>query len=243
MTVINVDNLSKMFRLYHERTHSLKERVLGRGKNIYEEFWALKDIDFEVKEGEMLGIIGANGSGKSTLLKLIARILYPTEGSIRTKGKISALLELGAGFQPDLTGRENIYLNGSILQLTKREIDKRFDEIVQFSGLEKFIDIPLRNYSSGMQVRLGFSVAINVNPDILLIDEVLAVGDESFQGKCSEKIKDFERKGKTIVFVSHALPSVRKLCHLTLWLDKGKIRKRGKTDKVVDAYLSSIKNS
>jgi len=240
MSVIEVNNLSKMFRLYHERTYSLKERLLGR-RNIYEQFWVLKDINFAVEKGEMLGIIGVHGSGKSTLLKLIARILYPTEGSIGTKGRISALLELGAGFQPDLTGRENIYLNGSILQLPKREIDRRFDGIVQFSELEKFVDIPLRNYSSGMQMRLGFAIAVNVNPDILLIDEVLAVGDEAFRQKCYEKISEFQRNEKTILYVSHNLPTVRKMCDGAIWFDQGRIGKKGKSDEVVDSYLSSLK--
>ncbi|MFH2068540.1 MAG: ABC transporter ATP-binding protein [Candidatus Omnitrophota bacterium] len=241
MTVVEVQNLSKKFRLYHERTHSLKERLLRTGRNVYEEFWALKDVSFGVNKGESLGVIGANGSGKSTLLKIISKIYYATEGSVKTNGKVVALLELGSGFQPDLTGRENIYLNGSILQLTKEQLNRKFDEIVQFSELEKFIDIPLRNYSSGMQVRLGFSVAINVNADILLIDEVLAIGDESFQRKSGNKIFEFLKDGKTVIFVSHNLEAVKKLCTRAIWLNKGKIAIEGNTEEVVNAYLATVK--
>ena len=241
MYVIKFKNVNKKFRLYHEKTHSLKERILRRSRNIYEELWALKNINFEVKKSETIGIIGRNGSGKSTLLKLIARIFYPTTGEIIINGKISSLLELGAGFQPDLTGIENIYLNGAILQLTKKEIDRKFDDIVKFSELEQFIDIPLRNYSSGMKMRLGFAIAINVNPDIILIDEVFAVGDESFRQKCYEKFNEFQKKEKTIVYVSHALETVKEICNWTIWLDKGEIKKVGNTDEVVDDYLSSIK--
>lgn len=241
MTVVEVRNLSKKFRLYHEKTFSLKERLLRTGRNVYEEFWALKEVSFKVNEGDSLAIVGANGSGKSTLLKIITGIYYATKGSIKTSGKVVALLELGAGFQQDLTGRENIYLNGSILRMTNREIGRKFDEIVQFSEMEKFIDIPLRNYSSGMQVRLGFSVAINVNADILLIDEVFAVGDESFQRKSSGKILDFIKEGKTVIFVSHELEAVKKLCRRTVWLNKGQIAAEGDTEEVIGVYLSAVK--
>jgi len=241
MVVIELKNVSKKFRLYHEKTRSLKERILGRSRNVYEELWALKDINLEIKKGETVGIIGVNGSGKTTLLKLIAKILYPTEGEIITKGKIATLIELGAGFHPDLTGRENVYLNGAILRMTKKEIDEKFDDIVKFAEIEKFIDIPLRNYSSGMKIRLGFSIAIHVNPDILLVDEVLAVGDAAFKQKCYEKIREFQKQGKTILYVSHNLESVKNLCNWTIWLDKGVIREKGKPDRVIDAYLSSLK--
>ncbi|HDD64925.1 MAG TPA: ABC transporter ATP-binding protein [Firmicutes bacterium] len=243
MVVIELKNVSKKFRLYHEKTRSLKERILGRSRNVYEELWALKDINLEIKKGETVGIIGVNGSGKTTLLKLIAKILYPTEGEIITKGKIATLIELGAGFHPDLTGRENVYLNGAILRMTKREIDEKFDDIVKFAEIEKFIDIPLRNYSSGMKMRLGFSIAIHVNPDILLVDEVLAVGDAAFKQKCYEKIREFQKQEKTILYVSHNLESVKNLCNWTIWLDKGIIKEKGKPDRVIDAYLSSLKKN
>lgn len=242
MFAIEIKNLSKKFRLYHEKTYSLKERLLGRGRNVYEELWALKDINLEIQKGETVGIIGSNGSGKSTLLKLISKILYPTEGEIITNGRITNLIELGAGFHPDLTGRENIYLSGSIFHMKKKEIDKKFDSIVQFSGVEKFIDIPLRNYSLGMQVRLGFSVAIHVEPDIFLIDEVLAVGDAAFKQKCYERIFKFQKEGITIVYVSHDLQTVKKICNFVVWLDKGKIKMIGNTDEVTDAYLSFVEN-
>ena len=242
MVVIELKNVSKKFRLYHEKTRSLKERILGRSKNVYEELWALKDVNLIIKKGETAGIIGVNGSGKSTLLKLIAKILYPTTGEIITSGKIATLIELGAGFHPDLTGKENVYLNGAILRMTRKEIDEKFNDIVKFAELEKFIDIPLRNYSSGMKMRLGFSIAVHVNPDILLIDEVLAVGDVAFKQKCYEKIRYFQRKQKTILYVSHNLESVKNICNWTIWLDKGKIIKKGKPDRVIDVYLSSLKN-
>ena len=241
MVVIELKNVSKKFRLYHEKTRSLKERILGRSKNVYEELWALKDVNLIIKKGETAGIIGVNGSGKSTLLKLIAKILYPTTGEIITSGKIATLIELGAGFHPDLTGKENVYLNGAILRMTKKEIDEKFNDIVKFAELEKFIDIPLRNYSSGMKMRLGFSIAVHVNPDILLIDEVLAVGDAAFKQKCYEKIRYFQRKQKTILYVSHNLESVKNICNWTIWLDKGKIIKQGNSNEVVNDYLSSIK--
>ena len=241
MVVIELKNVSKKFRLYHEKTRSLKERILGRSKNVYEELWALKDVNLIIKKGETAGIIGVNGSGKSTLLKLIAKILYPTTGEIITKGKIATLIELGAGFHPDLTGKENVYLNGAILRMTRKEIDEKFNDIVKFAELEKFIDIPLRNYSSGMKMRLGFSIAVHVNPDILLIDEVLAVGDEGFRKKCYERIKEFQEQNKTILYVSHNLESVKNICNWTIWLDKGKIIKQGNSNEVVNDYLSSIK--
>jgi ABC-2 type transport system ATP-binding protein len=209
-----------------------------RGKRAaYEEFWALRNVCFEIPAGSTFGLIGENGSGKSTLLKCIARILRPETGSIRTTGSVAALLELGSGFHPELTGRENVYLNGSILGIKKAEIDRKFDEIVDFSGIEQFIDQPVKNYSSGMYVRLGFSVAINIDPDILLVDEVLAVGDAGFQEKCMEKFADFRRAGKTVVIVSHAMGSLRTMCDQAAWLQRGEIVNVGNAVDVVDVYV------
>jgi ABC-2 type transport system ATP-binding protein len=237
---ITVEHVSKAFRLYDERNQSLKAAVMRRGRARYEEFTALDDVSLEIDAGETFGFIGENGSGKSTLLKCIARILRPDEGTISVEGKISALLELGAGFHPELSGRENVYLNGSILGLSKRELDQRFDDIVEFAGLERFIDTAVKNYSSGMYVRLGFSVAINVNPDVLLVDEVLAVGDEAFQRRCADKFSEFKQAGKTIVIVSHGLGSVRTMCDHVLWLEHGVARKVGDSSEVIDAYLGAV---
>ena len=197
-------------------------------------------MSFEVNPGTTFALIGHNGSGKSTMLKCLARILECDQGSTRIDGKMSALLELGAGFHPELSGRENVYLNGSILGLSKRQIDRRFDDIVGFAGLERFIDSPVKNYSSGMYVRLGFSVAINVDPDVLLIDEVLAVGDEEFQRKCLERINDLRDAGKTIVVVTHSLMTVRSLCDEAVWLENGEMKAYGKADEVADAYLGKV---
>ncbi|MCD4654137.1 ABC transporter ATP-binding protein, partial [bacterium] len=188
-----------------------------------ESFWALKDVSFNVRPGETFGIVGENGSGKSTLLKLITGIMNPDSGSIKVNGRISALLEVGAGFHPDLTGTENIFLNGSILGLTRADIRSRFNEIVRFSELEDFIDTPIKHYSTGMYMRLGFSIAINADPDVLVIDEVLAVGDQAFQNKCLNRIRDFKRKGKTIIFVSHDLGVTNQLCSRAIWLDSGRV--------------------
>jgi ABC-type polysaccharide/polyol phosphate transport system ATPase subunit len=209
-------------------------------KRGYEEFWALKDIDIQVDEGETLGIIGANGSGKSTLLKLMTRILYPTKGKVVTNGSIAALLELGAGFQPDLTGRENVYLNASILGFSKKEVDKRFDNIVAFAEMERFIDNHVRNYSSGMYIRLGFAVAISVDPDILIVDEVLAVGDEAFQRKCIERIENIQEAGKTIIFVTHNVEMTKEICTRVVMLDHGVIVKEGKPREVVNYYHQAM---
>jgi ABC-type polysaccharide/polyol phosphate transport system ATPase subunit len=235
---ITVDDVSKQYRLYLERNQSLKAALMRRARVRYEEFWALRDVSFDVPEGSTFALIGENGSGKTTLLKCMARILRPEKGRIETRGKISALLELGAGFHPELTGRENIFLNGSILGLSKKQLNQRFDEIVDFAGLEQFIDTPVKNYSSGMYVRLGFSVAINVDPDILLIDEVLAVGDAEFQRKCLEKFDEFRGSGKTVVIVSHALDSIRNLADTVGWLEHGVLRRLGKSSEVIDEYLT-----
>jgi ABC-type polysaccharide/polyol phosphate transport system ATPase subunit len=235
---IRVADVSKRFRLYHERNQSLKASVMRGRRARYEEFWALKDVTFDIPVGSTFGLIGENGSGKSTMLKCMARILRPDKGSISLEGKMSALLELGAGFHPELSGRENVYLNGAILGLSKKQLMSRFDEIVDFAGIEQFIDSPVKNYSSGMYVRLGFSVAINVDPDVLLIDEVLAVGDADFQRKCAEKIADFRAQGKTIVIVSHSLPSVRTLCDEVALLEHGELRDLGPAPAVIDHYLA-----
>lgn len=234
---IVVDTVSKRYRLYRERNQSLKAALMRGGRASYDEFWALRDVSFEVPAGATFGLMGVNGSGKSTLLKCIAGILRPDGGTITSTGKMAALLELGSGFHPELSGRENVYLNGSILGLSKRELDGRFDEIVDFAGVEQFIDQPVKNYSSGMYVRLGFSVAINVDPDILLVDEVLAVGDLAFQDKCMAKFADFRRRGKTVVIVSHAMGSMRSMCDTVAWLDAGRLVEVGKAEQVVDRYV------
>ena len=219
---IDVRNVSKRFRLAHGQYNTVKERIIhgGRRKST-EDFWALSDVSLTVKAGETVGILGRNGSGKSTLLKCICGVLQPTSGEVAVKGKLAALLELGAGFQMDLTGRENIYLNGSLLGMSKREIDKSFDAIVDFSELEDFIDGPVKFYSSGMTVRLGFAVAVNVDPDILVIDEVLAVGDERFQRKCVDRVKQFQKEGRTILLVTHAADTVRSICDRGVVLSHG----------------------
>lgn len=238
-TVIQAEGVSKRFRVYHERNQSLKIALMRGRRAKFDEFWALQDVSFEIPQGTTFGLVGHNGSGKSTMLKCLAKILVPDRGRISATGKVSALLELGAGFHPELSGRDNVYLNGSILGLRKSEIDARFDDIVGFAGLEKFIDTPVKNYSSGMYVRLGFSVAINVEPDILMVDEVLAVGDEEFQRKCMEKFKDFRDEGRTIVVVSHALGTMRDMCDEVAWLDHGRLQAVGKPHEVVDDYVES----
>lgn len=235
-TALAVKELWKSYRLYHERNQYLKAAILKGRRARYEEFWALKGVSFEVPTGSTFGVIGSNGSGKSTLLKTMAGILVPDKGSIEIEGRVSALLELGAGFHPELTGRENVYLNGAILGLSKKEIAARFDDIVEFAGLAEFIDTPVKNYSSGMFVRLGFAVAAHVEPEVLLIDEVLSVGDESFQRRCAEKIDEFRRDGRTIVFVSHGLSQVEKLCQEVAWIDKGVLRMIGEATDVISAY-------
>jgi ABC-type polysaccharide/polyol phosphate transport system ATPase subunit len=237
---IVVDAVSKKYRLYKERNDSLKVAFLRGNRARYDDFWALQDISFEVPEGSTFALIGENGSGKSTLLKCLARILVPDKGKITTRGKISALLELGAGFHTELSGRDNVYLNASILGLSKKQVDQRFDEIVEFAGLQKFIDSPVKLYSSGMYVRLGFSVAINVDPDILLIDEVLAVGDAEFQVKCVEKINNLKARGKTIAIVTHALGSVRNLCDQAALLEHGQLRNVGPVSDLIDEYLGDV---
>lgn len=233
---ISVYGVSKYFRLYHEKNQYLKTALLRGRRARYEEFWAVKDVSFDIPVGSTYGIIGSNGSGKSTLLKCLAGILTPDKGTITHNGQVVALLELGAGFHPDLSGRENIFLNGAILGMSRAEIEKKFDDIVEFSGLEHFINTPVKNYSSGMVVRLGFAIAINVDPEILIIDEVLAVGDASFQLRCLEKIEEFRKAGKTVVFVSHGLDQVVKLCSTVIWLEKGDVKMIGPAIDVVNEY-------
>jgi len=239
MAMIEVKELGKKFRLKRERERSLKSALLGllNKPAPKDDFWALRNISFSVEKGETLGIIGANGAGKSTLLCLLARTMTPSEGSVTIQGKVASLLELGAGFHPELTGRENIYLNGSILGLSKQQIDERYDEIVKFAQLEDFVNTPVKHYSSGMYVRLGFSVAVEVNPDVLLLDEVLAVGDEVFRKKCLDRISEFKRAGKAMLIVSHDLDTVKVISDRVLLIDKGKQIQLGKPGSVIDDYL------
>lgn len=245
MIGIEVVRVSKKFRKYMSKEISTMKDLFVRGifrKNTFETetFWALRDISFTVERGKMVGIIGSNGSGKSTLLKLLAGIMRPTSGNIITNGRVSALIELGAGFHPDLSGRENIFINGIILGLSKKEIKDRFDDIVRFAGIEDFIDSPVKTYSSGMYMRLGFAIAINVDPDILLIDEILAVGDEEFQHKCLNKINEFKRREKTLVFVSHDLGSVERLCDEVVWIENGVLMASGNSRMVIDKYTEYV---
>lgn len=238
--VVEASNVSKKFRLYTERNHSLKATVMRGKRAVSEDFWALRDVSFDVARGETFGLIGENGSGKSTMLKCLTKILRPEVGTVTVEGKVSALLELGAGFHPELSGRENVFLNGAILGLSQKELRRRFDEIVEFAGIQRFIDEPVRNYSSGMYVRLGFSVAINVDPDVLLVDEVLAVGDENFQRKCNEKFAQLKHAGKTIILVSHALGTVQTMCDRVAWFDSGRLRDVGKPNEVISEYSSAV---
>ena len=235
---IKVDHVYKSFNIYYDRANTLKERVLFWKRNKRrEKREILKDINLEIKKGETVALIGVNGSGKSTLLKLMTQIIFPNKGTIETHGKLTSLLELGAGFHPDFSGRENIYFNSSIFGLTKKEIDKRLDQIIEFSELQDFIDNPVRTYSSGMYMRLAFSVAINVDADILLIDEILSVGDQHFQEKCFKKMRELREEGKTMVFVTHSMESVRNLCDRAIWLYDGQVRMDGNTQEVIDEYL------
>ncbi|MDJ0414390.1 ABC transporter ATP-binding protein [Rhodococcus opacus] len=238
---VAVDRVSKKFRIYHERNQTLKSAVMRRRRSVHEDFWALKDVSLEIPTGSTFALVGDNGSGKSTLLKCMAQILYPNSGTITANGRLAALLEVGSGFHPELSGRDNVYLNGSILGMTRPEIDRKFDEIVDFSGVEEFIDQPVKNYSSGMYVRLGFSVAINVDPEILLVDEVLAVGDAGFQEKCSEKFAQFRREGRTVVVVSHSMPQLRNMADHAAWLEHGQLKEVGPAKAVLEQYLDSTR--
>ena len=234
---ISVTNMTKKFKIYSDKPNTLKERLVFWKKNKVEERTVLKDISLNIKKGETVALIGTNGSGKSTLLKLMTKIIYPTAGTIETKGKLTSLLELGAGFHPDFTGRENIFFNASIFGLTKEEIDQRIQEIIEFSELEEFIDNPIRTYSSGMYMRLAFSVAINVDAEILLIDEILAVGDQHFQEKCFAKLEELKNSDKTIVIVTHSLDAVRKICNRAIWIRDGKVELDDQPDRVIEEYL------
>ena len=238
--VLTVDHLVKSFRIHHQRTNSLKQFLAARGRNRFDDFIAVDDVSFEVREGEVFGVIGQNGSGKSTLLKCMAGILQPNSGNVQVSRKMGALLELGAGFHPELTGRENIFLNAAILGMARKEISLHFDDIVDFSGLHTFIDQPVKTYSSGMYVRLAFAVAINVDPQILIIDEILAVGDVSFQRRCMEKFVEFRDEGRTIVLVTHDMGSVKNLCDRAVWLEHGKAIDQGDPGDLIEAYTERM---
>lgn len=236
--MIKADNISVKYLMTYDRVKSIKEYLvqLVKGKIHYEEFWALRDISFEVKRGEVLGIIGHNGAGKSTLLKVISGILKPTSGTVQVNGVVVPMLELGSGFDFDLTGRENIFLNGSILGYSEKFLKEKYDEIVEFSELGQFIDVPLRNYSSGMVMRLAFSIATVVQPDILIVDEILAVGDADFQEKSKKRMLELMGGGTTVLFVSHSLDQIREMCDKVIWLDHGQMKMIGDTQEVCDAY-------
>lgn len=234
---IIVNHVYKTFKIYMDKANSLKEKILFWNRNKKETREVLKDINLTIKNGEAVALIGVNGSGKSTLLKLMTKIIYPNKGDIKTNGKLTSLLELGAGFHPDFSGRENIYFNASIFGLTKKQIDERLDQIIEFSELGSYIDNPVRTYSSGMYMRLAFAVAINVDADILLVDEILAVGDQHFQEKCIAKMKELKEQGKTMVFVTHSMNTVKEFCTRAVWLSNGVVRMDGKPDDVIEEYL------
>src|ERR1700756_2603635 len=249
--IIKVENLGKKYRLRHQKqeTYStLRDTIVNGAKNMFsfnkadkpsiEEFWALKNVNFEINQGDRIGIIGRNGAGKSTLLKILSRVVHPTTGRLTIEGKMASLLEVGTGFHPELSGRENIYLNGVILGMTRKEIQKKFDEIVAFSEIDKFLDTPVKRYSSGMFVRLAFSVAVHMEPDILIVDEVLAVGDANFQKKSAAKMESISKdEGRTILFVSHNMPAMEKLCPTSIYLENGSVKRIGNTEEVVNEYL------
>jgi len=236
MYSIKVENLYKKFDL-NKTPDTLKDFLINLKNNTNkEEYWVLNDVNMTINKGEAIGIIGKNGSGKSTLLKILSSILYPTKGEVKVNGKISSLLELGAGFKPDYSGRENVYLNASILGYSKKEIDKKFDSIVKFAELEDFIDQPVRNYSSGMYMRLAYSIAVSTNPDILIVDEILAVGDKNFKDKGLNRILDLKTQGTTILLVSHSEAMVKKVCDRVIWLEDGKVRRNGDIEEIYHEY-------
>lgn len=237
---VRVDHVSKSFRMYHERNQTIKSAVMRGRTSVHDDFWALKDVTLDVPSGSTFGLIGSNGSGKSTLLKCLANIYYPNKGTISHFGRIAAMLEVGSGFHTELSGRENIFLNGSILGMSKKEITAKVDEIIDFSGVEQFIDQPVKNYSSGMFVRLGFAVAINVEPDILVVDEVLAVGDAEFQEKCVQKFKDFKKAGRTVILVSHDMGAIQTMCDHAAWLSHGELIETGPAETTIKSYLDSL---
>ncbi len=234
---IIVQDVYKNFDVFYDKTNTIKDKVLFWNKSKKEVREILKGIDLEIKKGEVVGLIGVNGSGKSTLLKLMTKIIYPTKGKITTNGKLTSLLELGAGFHPDFSGRENIYFNAAIFGLSRKEIDARLNDIIEFSELGDFIDNPVRTYSSGMYMRLAFSIAINVDADILLVDEILSVGDQHFQERCFQKIEDLKNQGKTIVIVTHSMDTVTRFCTRAVWLHQGKIKMDGDAETVTKVYL------
>lgn len=240
-TVITVDHVSKSFKLYFDKGRSLKEKLLFWKRNRHEIREVLNDVSFTVKKGESIGLIGRNGCGKSTMLKMLTRIYYPNKGKIKVNGRVSSLIELGAGFHPDMTGRENIYINASIFGLSRKEIDKRVESIIDFSEIRDFIDNPVRTYSSGMYMRLAFAVAISVDADILLIDEILAVGDANFQAKCFSKLKELQLKGITIAIVSHSMKSILDFCDRCIWIENGKIMGDGKSKVISEKYIKYMK--
>lgn len=237
---LRVDDLTKSFRLHHDKANSIKSIITGKRRRGFDQFTALKNVSFEVREGEVFGVIGQNGSGKSTLLKCMAGILQPNSGTVEVYKRMSALLELGAGFHPELSGRDNVFLNAAILGMTRRDIAARFDDIVEFSGLQSFIDSPVKTYSSGMYVRLAFAVAINVDPMLLIIDEILAVGDVTFQQRCLEKFVEFRNEGRTIVLVTHDLGTVRDMCDRAIWLTHGTITGEGDPSELVERYTETM---
>ena len=234
---IVVSHVYKTFNIYLDKANILKEKMLFWNRNKREKREVLKDVSLTIKKGEAVALIGVNGSGKSTLLKLMTKIIYPNKGKITTNGKLTSLLELGAGFHPDFSGRENIYFNASIFGLTKKEIDERLEQIIEFSELGDYIDNPVRTYSSGMYMRLAFAVAINVDAEILLVDEILAVGDQHFQEKCIAKMKELKKQGKTMVFVTHSMETVKEFCSRAVWLSNGVIKMDGKPDEVIEEYI------
>lgn len=237
---IEVSNVEKSFRMFYDKSHQLKDIFIFRNWGKYEKRQILKGISFEVKKGEAVGLIGKNGCGKSTTLKLLTKILQPDVGSIELRGRIASLIELGAGFHPDMSGRENVFINASIFGLKRKEVERRMKDIVEFSELEEYMDNPVRTYSSGMYMRLAFAVAISVDADILLIDEILAVGDTAFQKKCFDRIEYLKKIGTTIVLVSHSLDQIQKICDRAIWIEQGSIREDGVTEKVCNDYIESL---
>lgn len=248
LPAIELNNVSKRYRLrrgWHVKSvrdefERLAKRLVGRGAPTRDDFWALKDVTFALEKGEVLGLVGRNGAGKSTLLKILSHVTVPTTGSFVARGRLGALIEIGAGFHPELSGRENVFLNGSIMGMTRREVQEKFDRIVSFAEIERFIETPIKHYSSGQQMRLGFSVAAHVDPDILLIDEILAVGDASFQAKCLNKLAELKEQDKTIILVSHSLNNITEHAKRVVWLDGGSVRMVGEPNAVVDAYLEHV---
>ncbi|MEX2030832.1 MAG: ABC transporter ATP-binding protein [Anaerolineales bacterium] len=240
--VVRLDGVSVRYTRPTERIETLKEYAIRRLKRgvRYNQFWALRDVSLELRGGESLGVIGPNGAGKTTLLKVIAHVLRPTEGRVRVRGSVAPLLEFGAGFHPELTGRENVFLNGALLGFTRRQMEEKYERIVAFSELEEFIDAPLRTYSSGMIARLGFAVASDVTPDVLLLDEVLAVGDEAFRRKSAARMEEFKAQGATIILVTHSMPNVIEMCQRALWLDRGKVKALGGVSEVTEAYVREV---